>query len=812
MIITHKINMDLTRRMLQPPVQVMQDDKYSRDLEITLTANGIPWEIPGDFAAMIRWHKESDRTGGDYDSLPNGTLAYSAAGNVLTVKLLPQICVNPGQVTLTVMLAGGNAVAYTFCIVINVCQNPGMQESVPAPEPDVYQNILGNYSMMAARVNNLASLKEGSTTGDAELIDGRVDYSGQVHENLGAHVRSIGSLVGGLSGVQQIAVTRHGELAGEPVSLYATRLQVAGTAKYLEKVRLPVQTDEASIDISVCLYNSEDMTTPLSRVVVIPDTTDVHYVELPVGRWFAPGEQIVIRVQTVAGEWSLLQPRAQEDFSADWLISDLGTSSFSQDEDTWKYAFDNNEIQFVGELVFYDTLREEVHQLQENVKELQDSTATETDAKYFDIDEAGLLSLKPEYRGACTSASYPYGISDNGKGSVGSKNNELPENIVIPKAVDDIAVAALAPGMFRSNHRVKRVAFPSGLTDIPAAIFTEAFNLVEVSGTENVKTIASGAFYKTSVRKVVFPSLETFVNDNQFAMCPYLETVDLGGKVTNLPRKIFMQCVSLAEVNGVENVTSLGVEAFISTQSLKNLSCVKKLSAIEDRAFLLSRLNYDWWSDATDHGCNTLSTPEQLNASVHWAGRTFTPHVTTMLSTFDQHDPTWAKNYIGASTVTYELGCGTVCAAMIYSALKNQPISSPEDFVSEAEASSPGILSGLAEITTIKLGEMLQATGLSVTRKDRYNAANLQEMYNALAEGALVLTCIVGENGVMAGHAIVLHGINTDGEILCVDPAGKRRHLSVYEAMRYAMPIQNMAQFADDGEASQGDFLIVRKN
>lgn len=42
-----------------------------------------------------------------------------------------------------------------------------------------------------ARIDNLSTLKEGSTTGDAELIDARVDADGVTHENVGEHIRNI---------------------------------------------------------------------------------------------------------------------------------------------------------------------------------------------------------------------------------------------------------------------------------------------------------------------------------------------------------------------------------------------------------------------------------------------------------------------------------------------------------------------------------------------------------------------------------------------------------------------------------------------
>ena len=42
-----------------------------------------------------------------------------------------------------------------------------------------------------ARINNIAQLPEGSTTGDAELVDARVDNSGGVHTNVGEHIRNM---------------------------------------------------------------------------------------------------------------------------------------------------------------------------------------------------------------------------------------------------------------------------------------------------------------------------------------------------------------------------------------------------------------------------------------------------------------------------------------------------------------------------------------------------------------------------------------------------------------------------------------------
>lgn len=125
MIITHKLKpMDLSQKQNTGRVDVVQGDKYSRNIEFTFMYNGSAWQIPNGTTAIVRY-KKPDSTGGNYDTLPDGSIAYQINGNVLTVCLAPQVCTVPGIVQLSVGLIQGSAEINTFSINIVVQPNPG---------------------------------------------------------------------------------------------------------------------------------------------------------------------------------------------------------------------------------------------------------------------------------------------------------------------------------------------------------------------------------------------------------------------------------------------------------------------------------------------------------------------------------------------------------------------------------------------------------------------------------------------------------------------------------------------------------------
>lgn len=121
MTATNKIEMDLNWYTKQT-IEVTQNDKNSRNVEMRLVTDGTPWKIPDDATAIIRYVKE-DGTGGEYDVLPNGEKAWDASGSVLTIKLAPQVTTAIGTVRLSVTLSKDQQEISTFQIHINVRPN-----------------------------------------------------------------------------------------------------------------------------------------------------------------------------------------------------------------------------------------------------------------------------------------------------------------------------------------------------------------------------------------------------------------------------------------------------------------------------------------------------------------------------------------------------------------------------------------------------------------------------------------------------------------------------------------------------------------
>lgn len=432
--------------------------------------------------------------------------------------------------------------------------------------------------------------------------------------------------------------------------------------------------------------------------------------------------------------------------------------------------------------------------LEQRFKKLEDQIGTgggiaPTPDYYFAIDYDGVVSLQSDYQAG------------------GNKNAELPEVIVIPEVIGGTAVSALADYTFQKNNRVKSVTIPKSILKIPIGFANEAFNLEEVKGTDNVEVIGNGAFRKCGIKKALFPKLKSFEGTNNFNYAVNLTIVDIGDSITEIPRDCFNGCESLSLVLGGASVTSIVKQAFKTTRGLKNLPLLSNVKSIGDSAFFLSRVNYDWWN-ASFSSVGANGTPKKYNPTDWWSGCTYTPCVNPLGSTFSQYNPAWRDIILGQSNKTYEYGCVEFSAAHIYSALTGVKFDSPEVFINDIVGSIDNgrlleLTGGKTEYEGDDMEAWLSALGLvceRITGEDGgYNSTNLQKVYDALAQGALVFT------GAIPFHVSVIYGVAENGEMLVLDSNPFKYTIGNYEAGTYQQPIWS---FATQGTG----FMIVRKN
>lgn len=410
---------------------------------------------------------------------------------------------------------------------------------------------------------------------------------------------------------------------------------------------------------------------------------------------------------------------------------------------------------------------------------------------YFDIDVDGIVSLKSAYR------------------FDGNLNNELPEALVIPDVIHDIAVTGLTKSMFSKNHRIKSLKIPSAVTTIPRAFLSNAINLTEITGTENIEMIEQAAFQKCGIKKAIFPKLKTLVDAGHFNLAANLSIVDIGNEITSIPASAFAYCDRLSLVKGGSNVTSIGANAFFDTASLKNLPIVANAQSIGDQAFLRSRVTYDWWALKNKLGSDafgTDATPAQYNEADWWSKCTTVPRKNTLGSIFHQKNPEWASLQIANSDDTYgDGGCLEVSASHIYSALggKNidgEDLKSPCEFIDVIRNTDESLLEPYVNPTSGKksytFGEgykWFDALGFDAELlAGGYSAENLPNVYDALANGALVLTWI------NPGHAGVIFGIAENSEVLVLDSDSMNYVFNDFTPRIYQQPIWSLAKAGQD--------------
>lgn len=216
MEITHKIELDFLKRSISPQIDVVQNDQNSRTVKIGLYAGGTPWEIPSGVSAVIRYSKP-DNTSGLYDTMPDGSKAWGASGNILTVRLAPQVLTVPGVVMASAALVSDANVLGTFSFRVNVDQDPAAGDVISS---DYY------------KYSTLSSINEAISALDAEIVKTVKTVNGVLPDESG-NVNTPGAGTGGevvsVNGKNGIVVLRAGDVGAWPDTAVPENGSVVGS-------------------------------------------------------------------------------------------------------------------------------------------------------------------------------------------------------------------------------------------------------------------------------------------------------------------------------------------------------------------------------------------------------------------------------------------------------------------------------------------------------------------------------------------------------------------------------------------------------
>lgn len=145
-------------------------------------------------------------------------------------------------------------------------------------------------------------------------------------------------------------------------------------------------------------------------------------------------------------------------------------------------------------------------------------------------------------------------------------------------------IIGIGSNLFTRSKNLNQVELPDNLQEIKPLAFQYCENLTDIEFPESLTKIGSFAFSNTGLEIVFLPERLQEIGQGAFSNCEDLSEVYFRGPIEHLPDSVFQTCRNLYTIGGIENVVSIGTNAFSFCERLDGIY-LDKVETIGNGAF-----------------------------------------------------------------------------------------------------------------------------------------------------------------------------------------------------------------------------------
>ena len=367
----------------------------------------------------------------------------------------------------------------------------------------------------------------------------------------------------------------------------------------------------------------------------------------------------------------------------------------------------------------------------------------------------------------------------------------------------------------RIEDRIVNTVIADSVLRIGKSAFAGQHNMKSVSF-NNVESIDSFAFFDTGLTAINLNNAVSSLGNGAFRACVDLKKAFGFENVTVIPNYLFCDDRYLTGVDGLDHIATVSTGAFANCYSLESVDFTDSLSAINgSETFTYTKIPMSYWNGLDATIAQNAVFPENYKRSYNY---TVGEASETIVQGFGQKDARWKNTKIAAKCsngVTFgNSGCSYMVSTAAINTLTNSSYT-PVTFAKYLEDNYPAVISTNGAMAFFgtdgntysgtqsafnNFGVSIEAIKLG-TNNDNYS--NIQRVVDALCSGKLVYLGFKQSNN--RGHAVLLHGIEKDGNVKWISSDCQYYTMSPSglvltqktECIYHSCPIENLIQNSD---------------